>query len=368
MSASSISEAKPLRDKFADIIYGSGNWEKHYRTQFKARRGVMLHAVNLGWSLKDCRVAFLNPANPGSVLWTQGTGGRELRPVEKVKRLEADYKSCTAKAVQSPPAAGADEIRQRVGVIRGQVAAVHFPGRDGRTDRDVLLAVLGRMTEVGCDRVNLSVRDASLRAGVSVRTAKESLKRLVRAGWLGRTRNTVRGQADWFQFKGVALLPHMSPKDSPGEVIWGKNATPLDPAHECWLHLGKAAGTVWSCLTDQPQGVRQLARAGGVDPSTASRQLPKLAEHKLADHVDQGWIAGPCTPVDVMLNMGWLGNGSRTAKRLKDVAIDRVAYALMRGEITLAQAKADHPGLASEIDSRFGGLEIADEPLMVAVV
>ena len=366
MTTSSIAEPGPLRGRYADIIFGSGDWEKHYLTRFKARRGVMLHAVNLGWSLKDCRVAFLNPANPGSVLWTHGSDGRKLRSPEAVRRVEGDYRSGIAKAVKSPPAAGADEIRQRTGVIRGQVAAAPFHGQAGRTDQNVLLAILDRMAEVGCDKVNLSVRDASLRAGCSVKTAKVSFKRLVQAGWLERTRNPARGQADWFRFKGVAKLPHMSPKDSPGQVIWGRNPTLPDPAHECWLHLGKGAGKVWASLTEQPQGVRQLARAGRVDASTCSRQLPRLAEQRLADQQERGWVTGPCTPDDVVLNNGWLGNASKTAKRRRDILMDRISYDIIRGQITVAEASMAHPGMASEINARFGGLEIA--PLTVASV
>jgi hypothetical protein len=374
-----ISEPKPLRDEFRVIMYDPEcDWADYYFTKLAARGGVMLHAVNLGWTLEDCRGAFLKDANPGSVLWTQGTDGRWLGPHEATRRLRADHVRASAKAAQEPAYRSGQEVRQELAVQRAAVAALPWTGRTGRTDRDVLLGALDHMIKVGSDRIDYSVRDASLGAGVYPQAARRSLKRLVQAGWLEVSQPERKKEgsqlapspalANTYRFTGVRLSPHMNLKDSsPREGYVGCKPNTYDAGHETWVRLGKAAGSIWSELAHDPQGVRQLARAAGVSPSTCSNHLPKLAEHKLADRLEAGWVRGPATPAEVAETKGWAGNESKTAKRRKEFALDRIAHDITRGQVTVAQAKAAHPGLASEIERKFGGLEAEDKPLMAAV-
>src|SRR5262249_52602662 len=99
MTSPIIAGPRPLRGRYQDIVYSpDADWTSHYEDKFRARRGVMLHAVRLGWSLADCRVVFLDDHNPGSVLWTQGNDGRELGSREALRRLTTDHEACTAKA------------------------------------------------------------------------------------------------------------------------------------------------------------------------------------------------------------------------------------------------------------------------------
>jgi hypothetical protein len=347
----------------------SADWASHYSSKLAARGGVMLHAVNLGWTVRECQAVFLNPANPGSALWTTGSHGKDHGQHEAARRLRADYERCTAKAVQDPAYSSGQEVRQELSMVRAQVGASIWPGRTGKTDRAVLLGVLDRMIEVGSDRINMSERDTGLRAGVTRDTARASMRRLAQAGLIERSKDTLPegisqlapgpARADLIKVVGVAISLHINLKTSPGESYMERKGNTYDPAHETWLHLGKGAGELWSLLTDDPQGVRELARAANVSPSTVSRrQLPKLAEHELAAMQDKGWILGPCTPDDVVEARQWRGNDSKSAKRHMTVALDRIAYDITgRKIITVAEAKAAHPGMAGEIDRKFGGLE-----------
>lgn len=375
MTSPTIAHPRPLGGKFADIIYGSAEWQDHYGTQFKARRGVMLHAVNLGWDIRDCRVTFLNPANPGTVLWTQGSDGRELGPSESLKRLEGDFKAAMARAVAAPASQGADEVRQRLGVIRGQVAAGQWAGRTGRTDRDVLLAILSRMTEVGCDVINFSERDASLKAGVSSRnTVRKSLRRLTQAGWIERTQSQKEGNltpvtrtASLIRLKGGPEVTHINLKSRTGEVIWGNSGPPSEPpSHEVWLRLGKAAASIYGVLDSEPRSARRVAAEAGVSRTTCNKHLPVLASHNLAGKQDDGWILGTCTPLDVLLNNAdtWLGPDAITAKRRRQIKLDRIGYDIYYGAVTVTQAKAANPDLAAEIGRKFGGLDVQDVPVL----
>jgi hypothetical protein len=350
-------------------------WAGHYGSKLAARAGVMLHAVNLDWSLAEVRAVFLNPANPGSALWTTGSHGQDHGPHESARRLRADYGRCAAKAAQDPAYSSGQEVRQELSVVRAQAGASIWAGRNGKTDKAMLLGILGRMIAVGSDRINLSVRDASLAAGLSpasLKPAQKSLARLVESGWLERSQPEQPAcqlapgpaRAAVYKLAGVAKRPHINLKGSPGECYMGSKGNTCDPAHECWLHLGKGAGTLWSLLTDDPKGVRELARQAAVSPSTVSRrQLPKLTEYDLAVSRDQGWILGPSTPDDVVKTQGWVGNESKTARRRQGVALDRIGYDIGgRKILTVEQAMREHPGLASEIDRKFGGLKAEGQP------
>jgi len=378
LNTSIIAPHGPLGGKWRAIMYGPDDWASHYDTQLAARGGVMMHAINLGWTLQECRAVFLDDSNPGSVLWTQGSSGREHGPHEAARRLGADYGRCAAKAAQDPAYSSGQEARQELSTVRALVRASIWPGRTGKTDRAVLLGILDRMIEIGSDRINMPERDAALLGGVHRTAARNSLRRLSEAGLIERTRDTGTrevshlapgpARAHLIKASSVAISTHINLKTSPGESYMGRKGNTYDPAHETWLHLGKGAGELWSLLTDDPQGVRELARTVSVSPSTVSRrQLPKLAGHELAVMQDKGWILGPRTPGEVADANGWKGNDSKTARRRKEVVLDRISYDITRGAISVAEAKIGHPGLASEIDARFGGLEMPGSQVMAAV-
>ena len=195
---------RQLTGKFARIVYETdAAWHDYYPDKFRARRAVMLCAVNLGWSLENCQLVFTNPLNPGSRLWTHGRDERLLTEGQTAKRLMGDYEAATRRALARPPYRDAVEARQALGVALAAVRSTVWRGRAGRTDRGeaswVSTYVLRRATEVGCDRVHVSARNAAIGSGVTPQTAARSLNRLVKSGWLGRRKAEVFDQANVLQ-------------------------------------------------------------------------------------------------------------------------------------------------------------------------
>ncbi len=176
-------------------------------------------------------------------------------------------------------------------------------------------------TSIGCDRINVSIRDASLGAGITPKTARASLKRLCDAGWLERTASNRRytGNADEFKVR------HNAPYNSLRylEIHMGSNGAVVDSSHECWLRLGKAAATIYSCLSTEPLSARRIAAKAGVGNRTADRQLPRLAEHELARQVYDGWVIGRLSPDEVVYAFGWIEEHSIKAMREYQVEVDR---------------------------------------------
>lgn len=314
----------PLTGKYADLFYSGDAWETHgYASKFAARRAVMAHAINRGWTLADCRREFLNPYHPGSQLWVTGEYGRQLNNAESDKRIVDDYRSCSAYIMQNPAYRYSDEVRQELSMLIIQVESREWTGRTGRTDRDVLVGILKRMCEVGSDRINFSAREAMLAAGLgSPATASKALRRLVDDGWLERADCAGRGLSATYKSTVAKRLNH---PDGAGERQMG-GTEPQGANHEVWLHLGKASRDLYSSLTREAQNARELAKAANVHPSTASRNLPKLSAEGMAVKTDGGWIIGPLTPDDVVYSYGWIGDNSKTQKRQDRVIADREAY------------------------------------------
>lgn len=314
---------KPLTQPYTDIVYGSDHeWSKHYVDRFRARRAVMMHAVRFGWSLEECRLVFLNETNPGSRLWLHGDDDRLLRPTEVTKRITRDYQACKAEAARSPSYRIGAEVRQELSVYAGEVKGYRWTGRSGRTDRDVLSYVIQKAIDIGCDRINVSVRDAGLGAGVTTSTARQSLKRLCDAGWLQRTMTGRVLLADEYKVLRNGTYDSLPIKD----IHMCDNATLVESDHEVWLRLGKAAASIYYSLSDKPYSARRVAVFAGVNASTVVRQIPKLAEHGLARKTADGWVTGHLSPDDVVYSMGWVEDNSVAAKRRDQVEVDRIYW------------------------------------------
>lgn len=332
---------EPLTGKYAALFYSGDTWELHgYPSKFAARRAIMTHAINHGWTLQDCRKEFLNTYYPGNYFWTTGEDGRHLSNAESEKRIRDDYRACAELVSQQPTYRYAAEVRQELSILISRVEARAWGGRTGRTDRDVLVGALKRMAEIGSDRINLSARDAMLMAGLaSPSTASKSLRRLVGDEWLELTEKGGWGVASEYK-SNVAV--RLNRPDGTGQREIGETR-PESAAHEVWLHHGKASRDLYGSLTNKPQTARQLAKAANVSPSTASRNLPKLKADGMAVETDEGWVIGPLSPDDVVYAYGWLGDNSKTQKRQDRVTTDRMAYAMKTNAIVEVTPEAASP-------------------------
>ena len=309
--------ATKLNEPYLTIVYGhDAAWADHYGTKFKARRAVALHALNQGWTLADMRRVFLDHRNPGSVLWLLGSDDRPLSLSETTKRLDGDYRAAYSRYQESKPYSNGREVRQEVSILLALVKDSHWPGRSGRTDKAVFTGILNRMIEIGSTKINYSIRDAGLDAGVLHTTAGRSLTRLVKLGLLSKSKS-YGNEANEFK-----LVCHYDTYNLfKGESYMVRNDTPND--HECWLRLGKASADIYRVLTDKPMSARAIAKAAHVGNKTASRNLPKLREYELATQTDDGWIIGRLSPDEVVDAFGWKYEHSKSDARKRLVDEDR---------------------------------------------
>jgi len=332
---------KNLKPPFNDIIYhADSEWANHYETKLQARRAVMLHAINLGWPIQYCRTVFLNPKNPGAVLWLAGKDDRPLNHVESYDRFNRDYDACYAYFQRSPAYSSATDVKHELSLLIPLIENGVWKGQAGRTDRDVFLFVIKRMIEVGSDRANISGRDAALGAGVGQRTASDSLNRLVDVGYLSSTRygrsSNIASEYKVCHTRSYYLLGgecYMSGSDTP------QRHTPSN--HECWVQLGKTAAAIYRVLVDESASARAIAKAAGVGNKTASRNLPILDGYGLASKTDDGWVIGPISP-DTVAFIFWEGE-PKNEKRKAQFKEDRRLQVVVKDHIREIESRLFDP-------------------------
>ncbi len=316
---------RTLTGPLAGVVYHGRPWQPRYHRKFQARRAVVLAAVNHGWTFDECERVLLDDTAEVSGLWTRGEDGRDLGRSAAFKRLHGDFRAAAARAAASPQWRSRADVVQWLGEVTADAQSRPWPGRTGRTDKAVMLAVLARATRAGCDQPLCAVRDIAPAAGVTKQTAAVSLRRLCAAGWLERQyERCAPDQAQRYRVRqnqtGYSL-------GGSGDNLSSSGARPdAHPAHECWVRLGKTARDLWCALDAQPRTARALAARSQVSPRTAVRQLPKLASVRLSERRPAGWIAGPATPDDVVVAEGWIEANSKVCRRQARYDTDRELY------------------------------------------
>ena len=327
------SDMKPLQGRFAQLAYHGSDWRNYYPDKFRARRAMVLAAINKGWTYQDCESVFLNSADAVSVLWLSGSKDQPHSRHEALRRLVGDYKAMDTYAVVNPVYATSAEARQRIGEITADARASAWKGRAGRTDKDVLAGLHRLATRAGTDAVDASVRDLSILSGVTVSTVSRSLKRLGEQGWLTRIKTVQpvfgRPKADRYKLSSPKRVGYYATHDTPilhAECHVFHDAPPVDPGHEVWVRLGKCAIAIYQVLDVAPQSARQLAKMAGTDRRTADRKLPVLAGLGLATKTDNGWSFGTASPHDVVKAEGWTGDRSKVERRKQVIASERESW------------------------------------------
>jgi hypothetical protein len=305
---------KPLTAQFRRMLDGA-DFHNFYTSAFTARRALVMAALNAGWTLADAEFTFLDAMSPVRELWISST-----RHEAPERRLARDWQACLR--VHRPAMLSASDVRQRLGERISVIRSASWPGRTGRTDRDVLLAVLEIATRAGTYTPGASERDVAQLAGVTRPTVARSLRRLCASGWIARQYDS-QPDGTARRYEVLRSVPYDLPV--PGEVYLERSATP--PGHEVWVRLGKAAHAVWSVLDTEPRGVREIARLADVNPGTSSRQLPNLRSYRLARSASNGWTVGPASLDDVARAETWVEFNSKVWQRQFQHAEDRAYFA-----------------------------------------
>lgn len=215
---------RPLTGRFYGIVFRAEPWDSHYPTKFQARRGVMLHAVNQGWTRTDCLDAFR-----GHELWCAGTDGRPLGRIETVKRITRDHDAASKRRKAEPAYTDATDVRQFIGELKALAATWPWRGQAGRTDRETIGHAHQIGTGLGRDVIDLSVREVADKTGIVPATASRSLRRLTRDGWLKKISNPDSQPGHAARYR----LTRPEPKDSPTT----EHTYLLLSGEECMFHL-----------------------------------------------------------------------------------------------------------------------------------
>jgi hypothetical protein len=325
-------DVRRLEGRFAEITYQGADWRNWYGSKFRARRSVILGAVNKGWTCQECELVFLDVTAAVSDLWLTGSQDQDHGRTEGLKRLRADYKAMRDYASRNPLYQSAAEARQRIGELAGDALVYPWNGRTGRTDRDVLAALHKMATKAGTDAVDASVRDLSILSGVTIRTVSRSLRRLSDLGWIKQVERASPGAARYKLLSPQRVRRNYThePEVPLAESHVCRNGAKADPGHEVWVQLGKASLALYRVLDVAPQSARHLAKQAKVGSRTADRKLPVMGGLGLATKSDHGWAFGTVSPDDVAKAEGWTEHRSKTGRRKRQIDEDRERFRLIR--------------------------------------
>lgn len=162
----------------------SGQTRTHGEDRSPDRMSLALAFHRAGYTLADY-VEALTDSGHGASRWYRLDHCRRTRPYqERMRLIETDWNAAVAWALDHPAIAGPHDARDIISDYLEAAARRPWPGAGGPTERVVLHGAHQMGLELGRVEIDFSVRDAAMRAGVSVESAASALRRLTEAGWL----------------------------------------------------------------------------------------------------------------------------------------------------------------------------------------
>ena len=253
---------------------------------------IMLACAHARWTQADLERAALQERWPGlEHLQTVRTGDdRTPRPNPQQHLAQQWARAVTTAAEVPAPSAGTCSDQWEAAA--GRVAAFQqecdaqpsrWGGCDGIVDRRVLDALCLRVAQAARMRVQMSVRDWALIAGLDKSTVAAHLKSLRREGWVVRVREAAGPWAAVWELKpGGGNLRSVQ---NPTEVIenLGKRLESARQDIWCARGFGPSAWAVWRAIQDGAQSVPALLAATGLGRTAVKEKLASLTHARLVD-------------------------------------------------------------------------------------
>jgi hypothetical protein len=288
------SNSKKLPAKIRAMTEGGTAWETlGYGSKFAARKAVAYAMAVNRWTFEDaCRYILSDPTLPAWDLW--GSSKSEIGYSGRLKRLRRDWQNAAQYAAGRHTDA---DVLAVCGELRAHADLTDWRGQSGRTDRDVYMVALGFAEQAKSLTVPLAERVVSVHAGVCLKTARASLRRLCAAGFLRAVHEDhAKGEANRFTVRNDVLqdYPTYGVKSSTDSVCGVKLQLPRATlaADKFGVGIGKAALDVFLVLTGEPLTATEVSVQACVHKSTAGRHLKMLAQQGLAEHTPGGWVCG----------------------------------------------------------------------------
>lgn len=334
--SSAVREHRPLSARMARVLRFGDARANGYASRSEMLMALALAAVAAGWSADEYVTAVLDGGNAaGEKLRTRGAAAAE-------RYLSATWAKAERRAAERPAIRGQRSARAYLARVDAAARQTVWTGRTGASDLATLQAHVGLAAQVGRVMYSADVRSIAERAGLAISTVSTAQRRLLRSGWLARTRcATTTEAAVWSLRPGRLGAKSNTPISSRGgdenyecSVTRRAGGDVTTAAADVWRRggLGKGAWLVWSALHPAaPTTFSTLREATGRHRSTIRRQLVKLAKHGLATEADGGWRRGCVDVAELERALGVAGERQRQRRRHED---DRERYRARRARTT----------------------------------
>jgi len=216
-----------------------------------------------------------------------------------------------------------ERARAIAGELTTLACSLRWPGRQGASQRAVLLAFLSYALEAGSTLLTISVRQAAERAGLTSFSAWKAIVSLSEQGWLTLQRKRYNNRPNKYflhspQEKSLTTSTVQSPKrqeeTQEGVELLCYVRDFSDDAFR-WKGLGKNAALVYGKLTQKPSKLADLIATVAIPKSTLCRVLERLKEQGLAVRSAKGWWRGDGSLNDAAEKLGTARKGAEERHR-----------------------------------------------------
>lgn len=318
-----------------------------YESPSEARMALAIAAGAAGHSPEWLGTALNDPRNALGTTWRRRGA---LWQARELSRLWSKAVAWRATHPRPEPFPGRPEALEALEHWRSALAAEEWRGMAGATDLAVAEG-LGRLAAgAGGPVTTASLPQIALAGGVSLCTARRSLRRLIGRGWLRQVEAPTPTKASVWRLlvpehlerrPGLTdTMPCVEPRAPDDEAIADLGA---DLAR--WRGIGKSAARVLRELGPEPVATATLAKRLGASTNAVALQLRRLARLGLAMRGAGGWARGRADPRRVARDLGVAGRRAADAahyaeqRRARAGARERFVEALR--DATRAAAAGD---------------------------
>jgi hypothetical protein len=332
------SALRPLSAEMTVLLHLGDPARARYDSRSAVIQAIATAAVNAGWSYTDFRTALFNRGH------IAGEKVQAMAPREAERYLGHSWNKALRHVAKHPAVGSRADARQAIASIATAAEVVRWPGRAGATESAVLLAHIKIANKAGKLTYHADVRSLADTAGVTAPTAARASGRLVKAGWLRRTKPADRkkGEATIWTLRtpggndtqrNTQTSPTSGPGGTPRSNLGSQGGVrrrvteSTDPVEVPLGHdifrwgrgLGLSTRRVWRQLHDtEPKLVHGLCSALGISKQMVRRHLRRLAGADLAVKTPTGWLRGPGSTEDAARARGAHGIGARQRLQHQD--------------------------------------------------
>lgn len=320
-----------------------GHQAAGYESPSHGRMALALFAQGAGFRPEWLAAVLDDQANALGATWRRRSARWRRRELERLWHKATAYRASHPGTL---PVRSREEALEALGAWRTALGSVPWKGMSGATDLAVAEGLYAIAWARGGPVVAAALTELALAGGVSLCTARRSLRRLVAAGWAKVHEAPTPTRATTYRL----MVPFGNAGCEEGPT--GQPELCLGDDIARWGGIGKSAARALRELGDEARTTAELARVLHASVGSVGVLLRRLASLGLARRCRPGgWATGTATTAEIAARLGVAGRRARdaatyAAERARRAEVRLAWSAAVRGARRAALA-GDHTAFGS---------------------